>query len=77
MIKFELHKGNPPTKEQLEKELFVKIHIGDIPTKEQLEKELFKLKILMLQTDEPQEQKRLSDFMKSIIKDLKEGSYKK
>lgn len=46
----------------------IKLHIGDIPTQKQIEREIFDIKMLMLQTENPQEQRRLSNAIKVLIK---------
>lgn len=49
----------------------INLHIGDTPSQKQIEREIFEIKMLMLQTENPQEQKRLSNCIKTLIKLLK------
>lgn len=44
----------------------IKLTLGQTPTLKQLEREYFEIKMMMLQSSNPQEQKRLSNCLKSI-----------
>lgn len=45
----------------------IKLHIGDIPSQKQIDREIFELKMLMLQSEKPQEKKRLSNAIKGFL----------